>query len=131
MVKNGIANSTATGLVQSPAILRSANEKTPGFNIFNTWVTDFDTPIVPAVGVPEVIRLITPRWAESPHFIPKHAMCHDIQVPHSEVDNPTKLVSVTVSKLAEPTRFPYFRQRRVFIPRRPKEKQSQSHQRFV
>jgi hypothetical protein len=36
--------------------------------------------------------------------MPKHLMCHDVQIPHSEDDNPKRRVSVTVSKLPEPKR---------------------------
>lgn len=39
---------------------------------------------------------------DSPQFIPKRPMCHDVQIPRSENDNPIRLVSVTVSKLTEP-----------------------------
>jgi hypothetical protein len=38
----------------------------------------------------------------SPQFIPKHLTRHDVQIPHSEDDNPTKWVSVNDFKLTDP-----------------------------
>jgi hypothetical protein len=48
------------------------------------------------------MRLTTLRWVEFALIISKHLMCYDVEIPHSEDDNPARRASMTVSKLPEP-----------------------------